>query len=265
MTGSDDAPSLAGRGFSLTFGDSYVILNSEYRGSEMEFETALFTHLGIRKGITAIIGGGGKTTLLMRLGTWYRAFGSVVLTTSTHIFPPENTPLQEVILERIPLGFCIALGTRNENGKLSPPLQPFSEIIALSDYVFVEADGSKGLPAKAHAVHEPVIPDQTGCVIAVLGLDAIGCPVEQSVHRSEILCRKMGLTPDHLFTPQIAANLLLSYPNISSVLLNKADSYTDVEKGREIAVNLPFPVAITSLTADSPILELWRNGTCLLS
>lgn len=231
----------------------------------MVFEDALFSHFGIRKGVTAIIGGGGKTTLLIRLGIWYRAFGSVVLTTSTHIFPPEQFSCVESVSETLSVGQCITVGKRCSDGKLSAPEQSISDMARLSDYVFVEADGAKKLPVKVHAPHEPVIPSETVTVIAVLGLDAIGRPIETVVHRYPILCEKENLQPRQELTSSICAGILLSYPNVRGVLLNKAEHKSDFENGRQIAKLLPYPVAITSLCSEYPKLELWRNGTCLLS
>lgn len=231
----------------------------------MALEDALFSHFGIGKGVTAIIGGGGKTTLLIRLGNWYRAFGSVVLTTSTHIFPPESFPCVESVSGILSEGQCITVGKKCCDGKLKAPDQSVSDLVRCADYVFVEADGAKNLPVKVHAPHEPVIPPETDTVIAVLGLDAIGHPVETAVHRYPILCEKENLRPTQELTPGICAGILRSYPNVTGALLNKAENKSDFENGRQIAKLLPYPVAITSLRAENPKLELWRNGTCLLS
>jgi len=49
--------------------------------------------LGIRPGVTAVIGGGGKTTLLRTLGTELAADGArVLLCTTTKIFPFDGLP-----------------------------------------------------------------------------------------------------------------------------------------------------------------------------
>jgi probable selenium-dependent hydroxylase accessory protein YqeC len=42
------------------------------------------------------------------------------------------------------------------------------------EYQLVEADGAAGLPVKAPAAHEPVIPASTTMVVAMMGLDAMG-------------------------------------------------------------------------------------------
>lgn len=52
--------------------------------------------------------------------------------------------------------------------------------MTLADYTLVEADGSKGLPLKAHAPHEPVIPPQSNQTILVLGAEGLGRTVAQA-------------------------------------------------------------------------------------
>ena len=52
----------------------------------------LANELKIEKGVTAIIGSGGKTTLLHKLAAELSQQGSVILTTSTHIRPSEVYP-----------------------------------------------------------------------------------------------------------------------------------------------------------------------------
>ena len=50
--------------------------------------------LGVRPGLTAIIGGGGKTTLMEALGRELAPQGRVLLTTSTKIRRPGWLPVR---------------------------------------------------------------------------------------------------------------------------------------------------------------------------
>ena len=116
------------------------------------------------KGITAVIGSGGKTTLLRILAE--ELSGTVILTTSTHILPFAGIPLLvtddiEQVRRALALHRVICMGTPAAEGKLTAPSLPFSVLADAADYVIVEADGSKRLPLKAHASHEPVIPENT--------------------------------------------------------------------------------------------------------
>ena len=47
----------------------------------------LYKLLGVQPGLTAVIGSGGKTSLLRQLAR--ELPGSVIVATSTHIYPPE--------------------------------------------------------------------------------------------------------------------------------------------------------------------------------
>ena len=89
----------------------------------------LYERLGVPCGVTAVIGSGGKTTLLRTLSR--ELPGTVILTTTTHILPFEGVPLLTAPTEnevRAALArsrvFC--LGTPAPEGKLTAPSLPFS-------------------------------------------------------------------------------------------------------------------------------------------
>ena len=48
--------------------------------------------LQIRPGVTAIIGGGGKTTLMERLAHELSGKARVIVCTTTHIYPEKTMP-----------------------------------------------------------------------------------------------------------------------------------------------------------------------------
>ena len=128
--------------------------------------------LHIVKGIIAVIGSGGKTTLLRILAE--ELSGTVILTTSTHILPFAGIPMLvtddiEQVRRALALHRVICMGTPAAEGKLTAPALPFSVLADAADYVIVEADGSKRLPLKAHASHEPVIPENTRKTVCVVG------------------------------------------------------------------------------------------------
>ena len=64
------------------------------------------------------------------------------------------------------------------------------------DYLLVEADGSKRLPIKAHASHEPVFYPQADLGVAIIGMQGLGKRVEEGqVHRPELMCRLLQCEP----------------------------------------------------------------------
>ncbi|MCI6785078.1 MAG: putative selenium-dependent hydroxylase accessory protein YqeC, partial [Clostridiales bacterium] len=119
--------------------------------------------LNIGRGVTALIGGGGKTTLLYTLTEELRKKGTVLLCTSTHIMRPTQYEVLERASEAeisaaLSAHGAVCVGEPSAEGKLGPPSLSFDALARLADYVLVEADGSRRLPLKAHAPHEPVIP-----------------------------------------------------------------------------------------------------------
>lgn len=148
----------------------------------------LYERLGVPCGVTAVIGSGGKTTLLRTLSR--ELPGTVILTTTTHILPFEGVPLltaptEDEVRAALARSRVLCLGTPAPEGKLTAPSLPFSLLEQLADYVLVEADGSRRLPLKAHAPHEPVIPKEAGCVLCVVGAHGFDRPIREAVHRPE--------------------------------------------------------------------------------
>lgn len=197
--------------------------------------------LQVRPGLTAIIGGGGKTTLLYRLARELERRGSVIITTSTHIFKPADLPFA---LTAGKVNGILCVGTPCENGKLSAPQQSFGELTALADYVLVEADGSAGRPLKAHASHEPVIPREANQVICVVGASGLDRPAAEKVHRPE---RFMALSGSDTASPEAVAAVLNKEALHTRVLINQADSPERIAAARELARLLDCPVVIASL------------------
>ena len=197
--------------------------------------------LQVRPGLTAIIGGGGKTTLLYRLARELEGRGSVIVTTSTHIFKPTDLPFA---LTAGKVSGILCVGMPCENGKLSAPQQSFRELTALADYVLVEADGSAGRPLKTHAPHEPVIPPEADQVICVVGASGLNHPAAEKVHRPE---RFMALSGSDTAAPEAVAAVLKKEALHTRVLINQADSPERIAAARELARLLNCPVVVASL------------------
>ena len=119
--------------------------------------------------------------------------------------------------------------------------------------VLVEADGSKRLPIKAPAEHEPVVPAETGLTVGVLGLDALGWPMdERTVHRPERFAAVTGCPPgaaigwDHVVAlARHPEGLFKGARGARVVLLNKVDE----------SPYLPSPGQLRALGADLVLLS----------
>lgn len=236
----------------------------------------LASALKIEPGITAVIGSGGKSTLLRALGLeLMRAGGRVLLCTTTHMFPVAGVPWDGSSrrLDAAPWrpgalhapgctceacaglargSICQAGVLDPETGKLSSPAEPLDELAQRFDYVLAEADGSKRLPLKAHAAWEPVIPAGTANVVWVVGASGLGKPIDEVVHRPELFCERCGCEPADAATSEHVAMVLnaelrmLDLDNVR-VMLNQVDKLSDPAMADRFEAALGRPLIATSL------------------
>ena len=212
----------------------------------------------IERGITALIGGGGKTSTMFALAEELKSSGSVIVCTSTRILRPAQYPFYELLDRRPDPGEVVTVGSV-DGQKLATPKQPFSELVGLADYVLVEADGSKQLPLKAHAPHEPVIPQETRTVLAVVGIDAIGQPIRSVAHRPSLCAALAGESEDAPVTAEMIHRVLMTYPRFDGVVINKADDAARVVEAETLAALFSTPVAITAWHDAQPIISYRRK------
>ena len=198
--------------------------------------------LHIGRGVTALIGGGGKTTLLYTLTEELRKSGSVVLCTSTHIRVPEQYPLvtggTDELRDTLNRHGAVCAGTPAEGGKLTAPPIAYEDLVRLADYVLVEADGAKGLPLKLHAAHEPVIPENAQRVVLVVGASGFWKPLRQVCHRA---------AEDAVATPEWMARHIIAEGFGDRVYVNQVESAADYAAAEDLAARLTCPVVAGSL------------------
>ena len=186
----------------------------------------LVTALGLGSGEhVALVGGGGKTTLLFTLADALgKAGGKVVTSTTTKVRLPENRPdLESVFLSSDPdWERTLRTGLVNRghvffgneilpSGKVTGITRSLADTLWRKPWInhlILEADGAAGLPVKAPASHEPVIPSSVTMVIAVVGLDALGAPFdEEHVFRMDRFEKITGLRPGEVIAPGILAKV----------------------------------------------------------
>lgn len=197
--------------------------------------------LKIEKGVTAIIGSGGKTTLLRTLSG--ELPGRVLLCTSTHFqgyadLPTVLDPTAADLRKALAAHPIVCAAGRSPTGKLVDCGLPYETLADLADFVLVEADGSRRQPLKAHARHEPVIPPCTRQVICVVGLSGLHRPVSEVVHRPELFCPLVGCTPEDEATPERVARALVQEHLADTYFLNQAESGSVLQDAKIIASHL---------------------------
>ncbi|MDJ0664949.1 MAG: selenium cofactor biosynthesis protein YqeC [Acidimicrobiia bacterium] len=228
-------------------------------------QVTLAAKLGLRqRELISLVGGGGKSTLLFALGAELAGVGRhVVLTTTTKMgrfqIGADDTVCPAAELDCLRSAWAagapaLLLTGGDEHKVTGPPPEDVDTLFSEPDIdvIVVEADGSHGKPLKAPAAHEPVIPATSTLVVIVMGIDAIGRPMEEVTHRIGEARRFTNLQADHILTPADCADVLLhpegalrSCPPGSRVVVavTKVASETDEGAARELA---------TVVTARSP-------------
>lgn len=172
----------------------------------------------------ALVGSGGKTSLLFRLARAYQR--PVLVSNTAHLGVDQGRYADRVIVvqspEDIPLtagnipeGVTLFTGPADARGRTSGLAgETLSRLRALADLwgapLLIEADGSRGLPLKAPADWEPVIPGFAGAVIVVVGLSALGQPLNADwVYRPDDFARLAQVASGAPVEPDGLAGVLL--------------------------------------------------------
>jgi probable selenium-dependent hydroxylase accessory protein YqeC len=111
-----------------------------------------------------------------------------------------------------------------------------------AEIVLCEADGSAGRPLKVPAPHEPMVPDASGTVVAVMGLEVLGKRLDSRlVYRTDVFRRITGIERDGVLTSECLKRAFTSpdglfkgvSPRVRRIaFFNKSDLLTD-RKGAE--------------------------------
>lgn len=211
------------------------------------------------KEMVSLVGAGGKTTLLYTLGRELSAFRSgVILTTTTKIYEPEPAPFFQLFLsneagaikkwvaEHLHHRQCLLIARKRlPNGKLEGiPPEWADEIFSMDGVsaILNEADGAAGRPLKAPRAGEPVIPQHTTLLVPLVGIDAVGCPLDEEwVFRSAIASGLLDLPMGSPVTEEAIVRLVLESVKGSPAgarivpMINKVDLPGGLEKARSLA------------------------------
>jgi probable selenium-dependent hydroxylase accessory protein YqeC len=209
--------------------------------------------------VIAFVGAGGKTSSMFALA---RAFAStrepsssrVLVTTTTRILNPDGASWREGKLFgslfvhpdpsspeararlRSAGGRVVLASAKDESGTKLAGVEPetISVLVPLFDAILVEADGARGLSIKAPSEREPVVPQCATAVVGLVGLDAIGMPLDERIaHRPELLGPLVGCAPGEAISPEHVLRLACAPEGLFKgsppgamriLLLNKADA-----------------------------------------
>lgn len=190
-----------------------------YENNKINEKKYLYESLGVNineKNIISFVGGGGKTTSIYTLANELNALGKKVLvTTTTHMHMPEDYINFKGDINEIKKRFkntnLITVGIKDRNDKISSVGEEVATtLIELCDFLLIEADGSKMLPLKAPASHEPVILKNTTMIVGVAGIDSLNKSIKDICHRPEHVCNVLSKKYDDKINEKDIATLLSS-------------------------------------------------------
>ena len=224
--------------------------------------------------VISLVGGGGKTTTMYALAEIFREEGKkVIVTTSTHLqTPPEEIRARNIEEVRslwksdqiavigtdcegnknLAAGDQAAVNQMEIDGqkiaeksvrKMSIPEPVFlQEVLQEAEVVLIEADGAKHLPCKVPIEKEPVIIPECTDVIAVVGMDALGKPLEEVCFRKDLAVQFFNTSYKHLMAEEDVAKILSSVQGARKgvedrkycVVLNKCDDEIRKERAEKI-------------------------------
>ena len=198
------------------------------------------------KNHVAIVGGGGKTTILHALGK--QLHGRTILTCTTKMGFDQNNSLP------------IHLKPDDEtigNSSIGNPIMVWEEIegqkaigvdpamcerwFTIVDNVIVEADGSRRLPFKAPAEFEPVIPSSSTLVISTIGADSLDQVISDCCHRPNLVADLAECMPHDRLTPERASRVILHSEGQKKAKPPNADfcvAITKVDNGNQHKVEV---------------------------
>ena len=247
--------------------------------------------------VVVLVGGGGKTTLMFRLADELAASGRRVVTTmTTRIFVGQMarapgrliTEDEATLLAELPAALAayhhviVAGEVIVEQDKVQGVPPALLDRIAAQpavDALIVEADGSRRLPFKAPAAHEPVIPASATIVVPLVGLDVLGQMLDvEHVHRPQLVAELGGAALGDQITPSMIA-AVLAHPQGGAKgvplnarlipFLNKVEDEATLAAAQEIArLLLKEPridsVLIGTAQGDDPVREVWGRVSAVV-
>lgn len=192
--------------------------------------------------LIALVGAGGKTTVMLALAREWAAGGAaVVVTTTTRLAAEEGEAARAA-------NITLSHAGRQGDKLLGHPPEAVDALKAKFDRVLVEADGSRRKPLKAPAAHEPVIPSLTDAVVVVAGLSGLGLPLnEANVFRAERWAELSGTAMGALVTAESLARVALHPEGLARGCGNALRTVLFLNQGRMVEAR-----AIAALLAAAP-------------
>lgn len=171
--------------------------------------------------VAALVGAGGKSSLMFALGRDLRSSGMTsILTTTTRLWAWQKNSAAHVCrwpddIGRLPTTLsqfrsCLLVGATVDDKVSGIPPETVAILASqrFADVMLVEADGARGMAIKAPAVHEPAIPPGTTTVIVVVSITALEGSIEAVAFRPKLASKVIDYLLHEILTPESVAHLL---------------------------------------------------------
>lgn len=241
--------------------------------AESERGYSIVDALGADRGVTCVVGAGGKKTTLYALAD---QLPNAIVTATVRI-PIFDSQVARVAVGEDPLSALSAgedrplglVAAREGDRYRGFAPETIDSIAALhTGPVLVKADGARTREFKAPNASEPQIPASTRTVVPIVSAHAVGEPLtEAAVHRPERVASLTDLELGDKITPAAIAEVLASPegglkdvpPGATVVpLINKVDTDEDAAAAHEIADRLFESVAANPFGPDVRRIVLAR-------
>ncbi|GHT52280.1 hydroxylase accessory protein YqeC [Spirochaetia bacterium] len=183
--------------------------------------------LPVQGKVLTLIGSGGKTSLIWHLAQHLRGrrkndgtIRKILVTPTTKMLVPSaETGLYDHYRNGVPVesesGITLAGIFNEDTDKLeSLPPETLEQIVPYYDLVLIEGDGSRGLPLKAWAEHEPVVPPFTTMTVGILPIWPLGMPVSENiVHRLPLFSLLSGAQEGGIIKSEHLVRVITGTPN----------------------------------------------------
>lgn len=201
----------------------------------------------------ALIGSGGKTTLIRTLARENRASRRVLVSNTINM---ERIPEAEVDFIDYEFREDYALCDYSQAGvhvlsyEIEPdntlrglPLDVLEEQIDCFDLSLIECDESRQRPIKAWRANEPSLPETTDITLGILDITALGLKISvETVHNLDVFCDLTGKKVGDIITREDIKKLILN-PDMmfrtargkTVLFINKVENPIIQEYARDLA------------------------------
>lgn len=216
--------------------------------------------------VVSLVGCAGKTALLHRLALENRHV-PVLLSTTTRILPPPEEVMDyyaDPAAGSLPTGVNV-VGVP-DGGKLAGIAPDALRALRPTEGItLLESDGSRGLPLKGWADHEPVIADMTTATLGVCAMWPVGEVFSERIaHRPELFAELTGAVPGKpIAVGHIAAMVGGMFARAAGrriLFVNQVESPRAERLARQLAELLPGLSVVAGSVRDATVSSL--NGGC---